>query len=133
MLQQHVVETKLEPCSLMTPHAALDPSRCRVLCPGRDAHTINALSLCLRPTRSGGGCVSACRKHSRSPLAAAAPSFICTARPLPARMTLSASPLCCTSFNVLQQHMGQGFGVVSTKKPNTLLLLLLVVHALKRI
>lgn len=53
-------------------------------------------------TRSVGGCVSACRKHSREPLAASAPAFICTALPLPALMTLSARPLLRTSLNVLQ-------------------------------
>ena len=58
-------------------------------------------------TRSDGGRVSACRKHSRSPDAAAAPAFICTARPLPALMTLSANPLFCTSIIVLQQQQQQ--------------------------
>jgi hypothetical protein len=56
-------------------------------------------------TRSFGGCVSACRKHSMSDVAASAPAFICTALPLPERSTRVASPLLRTSCTVLQVQM----------------------------
>ena len=47
----------------------------------------------IRASASGGSTVSACRNSSTSPLAAAAPSFICAPRPRGASITRSASGL----------------------------------------
>ena len=40
-----------------------------------------------------GGTLSACRNTRMSPVAAAAPAFICRARPLPALTTLAPAPV----------------------------------------